>query len=636
MKFLNPQALLLGLIAIPILLMYMLRLRRRAVTVSSTMLWEMLLRDMQANTPWQRLKRNLLLFIQLLILASLVLALSRPVLPVPGITEGSVIVLLDASASMNAVDVSPSRFEAARIFTRSLISNLSNGNSMTLILVSEQPILLASGESDKAHLLAVLDTASVTQGEADWDAALALAAGVHSATMGSGKPSQSTIILSDGGLPPTQLIALPGKVSYLPFGVSSANLAISALSARSTGSAVQLFASLANYSTLDSTAILSIYIAGSLSSAQQVSVPAQGTYTLILDGLPLAQGVYSARLSQVTYTDGSGDMLPLDDLAFTVFTPTRVGQTLLVTPGNIFLEQVLSILPNITPFRLVVEDPLDFDLPPEPFDLIVLDGVFPATQDLPDGNLLLINPPSNPLITVTGAYPVSAELISKPGALMEGVDVDTIHIAQASQVELPVWAEAQLYTGQGPLLFSGETQGRRIAVLCFDLHASDLPLQVAFPILFANLTAYLVPPRLLVAPDSLSPGQSLSITPSSQTTEVNIITPSGSTIPIVVGGADSVFTQTSEIGLYAIEAQTIQGMEVTHFPVNLFSPLESAIQPADTLHIGSTTISTVAPDEVALKELWPWLAGLALALLLLEWWLYHGRLRLPQPHRAAG
>src|SRR5690242_11131129 len=107
MQFLAPAGFWLAVLAIPILLLYMLKLRRVQVQVSSTFLWEQLLREQQANAPWQKIKRNLLLILQLLILAALVLAIVRPALPVPTIASGSLIVLLDASASMNATDVSP-------------------------------------------------------------------------------------------------------------------------------------------------------------------------------------------------------------------------------------------------------------------------------------------------------------------------------------------------------------------------------------------------------------------------------------------------------------------------------------------------------------------------------------------------
>jgi len=123
MSFLSPLGLLFGLLAVPILILYMLKLRRREVEVSSVMLWQMLLRDREANAPWQRLKRNLLLLLQLLLLAALVIALARPFLRVPAIAAGTVVVLLDASASMNATDARsvPNRFEAAKAAARQLI-----------------------------------------------------------------------------------------------------------------------------------------------------------------------------------------------------------------------------------------------------------------------------------------------------------------------------------------------------------------------------------------------------------------------------------------------------------------------------------------------------------------------------------
>ena len=64
MSFLTPLGLIGGLLAIPIILLYMLRLRRREVTISSTFLWRQVLQDREANSPWQRLRRNLLLLLQ--------------------------------------------------------------------------------------------------------------------------------------------------------------------------------------------------------------------------------------------------------------------------------------------------------------------------------------------------------------------------------------------------------------------------------------------------------------------------------------------------------------------------------------------------------------------------------------------
>src|SRR5262249_46983962 len=126
MQFLTPLGFALASLAVPIILLYMLKLRRKQVQVSSTFLWQQLLRDQQANAPWQKLKRNLLLILQLLILTALVMAFARPAIRVPTVATGSVIVLLDASASMNATDLTPSRFEAARNSVTDLINGLSS------------------------------------------------------------------------------------------------------------------------------------------------------------------------------------------------------------------------------------------------------------------------------------------------------------------------------------------------------------------------------------------------------------------------------------------------------------------------------------------------------------------------------
>src|SRR5690349_3028699 len=177
MSFLTPLFLLLGLLAGPIILLYMLRLRRREMLVSSTMLWQKLLRDREANAPWQRLRRNLLLILQLIILAALVFALARPFIPVPTVVSGSVVVLLDGSASMLATDVEPNRFEVAKGEVERLINELGGGDQMTLILVGRTPTVLASATGDHTRLRNALDQAQPAPAAADWAAAFALATG---------------------------------------------------------------------------------------------------------------------------------------------------------------------------------------------------------------------------------------------------------------------------------------------------------------------------------------------------------------------------------------------------------------------------------------------------------------------------
>src|SRR3954454_15402841 len=104
MGILLPAALVLLALAIPIIIFYMLRLRREELQVSSSLLWRRALQDRTANAPWQKLRRNLLLLVQLLLLLLLVLSLARPFLFTKSAAAGNLVVVLDASASMQATD----------------------------------------------------------------------------------------------------------------------------------------------------------------------------------------------------------------------------------------------------------------------------------------------------------------------------------------------------------------------------------------------------------------------------------------------------------------------------------------------------------------------------------------------------
>ena len=82
--------------------------------VPSTLLWQRLVADVEANAPWQRLRRSLLLLLQLLLVAVLVLLAARPFLERPAGLAGDIVVVIDTSASMGATDIPPDRLTAAQ------------------------------------------------------------------------------------------------------------------------------------------------------------------------------------------------------------------------------------------------------------------------------------------------------------------------------------------------------------------------------------------------------------------------------------------------------------------------------------------------------------------------------------------
>ena len=614
MQFLTPIAFALSALAIPILLLYMLKLRRKQTQVSSTMLWEKLLREKQANAPWQKLKRNLLLFLQLLILAALVFALARPALQTKVVATGSVIVMLDASASMNATDVTPSRFEEARKSVLTLINGLSSNSAMTLILVGKTPQTLIASETDKSLLKAALSKAQVTQGTADWEAAFALAAG---ATRNGAE--STVVIVSDGGLPERGLPSLPSEVRYIPIGQADDNIAISALALRASNGIPQLFAEVTNTSDVDRKVLLSLYLGKDLFDARQLDIPANSQKSVSLENLPITTAIYKAHISDSIGSDKPLDSLALDDTAFAVYQSSAARRALLVSNGNLFLEQLLASLPGIQPFRALPAADGTLQIPSDPFDLYIFDGYIP--EKLPNANLLLINPTANPFFEVGEKIKDINNIQVKENALTRYVDWKTVHVLQADKTTMPNWMNVLIESDSTPLVAAGEKNGQRIAALTFDLRESDLPLQIAYPILFSNLINYLAPPSAFDSSQSLQAGESLTLVPPTDAEQVVIASPSNQIYTLAAG--QTLFSQTNELGYYAVNFVSKDSSKAEYFAVNLFDKSESNIQPRATLQIGSNTVTPTPSQQVGLKELWKWFAGLALIILMIEWQVFH-------------
>ncbi len=474
--------------------------------------------------------------------------------------------------------------------------------------------------------------AAPSQGVTDWQAALTLAAGAM-------RPyaSPSLVILSDGGIPQQGLPAMPGEVLYLPVGRSGENLAITAFALRpaqtAAGGTTEIFASVANYGGQARAAVLSFYAGDALFDARQITVPPGESLPVVLTvpaGSAPADGRYAARLSPTQGQSGPLDALALDDQAFAVHRPPGGVRVLLATPGNLFLTQLLAALPGIEASRALVEENGQVQLSAlgaQSFDVYVFDGLLPP--ELPQGNLLLVNPPpGEALFTVGGVITATAPAQVQPHPLTGFLDWSEVHIRQARQVALPAWAEPLVTAPGGPLVFVGETGGRRVAVLTFDLHDSDLPLQVAFPILFAGLFQYLSQEPASLLPDeggTLRPGDSLAIRPVSGVEAVRVLPPEGEAQELRLGEDGATFSATSALGFYQVAALGDSPPEPAYFPVNLFSLLESDLRPAASIQLGAARVEPGIQEQAGRRELWPWLAAAALALLLAEWLVYYRR-----------
>ncbi|NJL33463.1 MAG: hypothetical protein HC893_05925, partial [Chloroflexaceae bacterium] len=178
-------------------------------------------------------------------------------------------------------------------------------------------------------------------------------------------------------------------------------------------------------------------------------------------------------------------------------------------PGNRFLATGLALLPGVS-VTTVPTTTTTFEETAAQIPVTILDGVVPPT--LPPGNLFFIAPPrSTEFFSVTGLleFP-SVRPAAGEDPLLRNVSLSEVSILEAVRIVPGTWAQVVVDSDGAPLLVAGERDGRRIVVLTFDLLKSDLPLQVAFPLLLSNIINYLAPGSGADAPCCYPANQSRS------------------------------------------------------------------------------------------------------------------------------
>ena len=626
MSFLAPLAFIGLAFAIPIILLYMLRLRRQEHVISSTFLWRQVIQDTEANTPWQKLRRNLLLFLQLLILMLMVLALSRPFVTVPTISAGKIALLIDASASMNATDINgQTRFAEALDQASEIINNMNPQDTISLIRVGEIAEPITSYTTDQAELRLGLNSMTISLGQGDWDTALTLAAAGS-----AGAENFNIVMISDGGIgTATSLPANIPEPIYVPVGQSADNVAITALATRSlAGQPPQLFAQVTNYGDEPAEISLVIRLDEVLRLSRSGTIPPQSQLPIPFDE-PIVEP-FETLSASLTFDNEVNDFLSLDNIAWTVQSEVNTRRIYYVSEGNnLFVEQVLRSLPGVQTFRGNADNTR---LPSDEFDLYVFNHWLPDI--LPDGDMLIIDPPRTSPLFVVGIENETTsniEVLATDSPITAFVDLDEMSLLKFRDVTAD-WAEPLITTDGGDILLAGETNGQQIAILPFDVRDSNLPLLIAYPVLMANLIDWFSPADIVSLPDGLSIGDSIVIHPPLLADSIRVTAPDDEVTDLDVNSNALIFTDTSQLGIYRLEI--IQGGEVTQsqsFAVNLFATGESDITPIpeDALQLGGTEISGESDEQLGLREFWGILALLALIVLSIEWYVYHHRLRVP-------
>jgi hypothetical protein len=347
--FLTPLGLTALAALIPLVLLYLVRpepTRLRLPTLEFLASGEEAGTD---NPAFERLRRNLLLLIQALVIVAVALALASPYVTVTGTqTVEETVVVLDASASMTVGDAGgQSRFARAK----AIAGEVATGTTSVVVARTSPEVVLRRGSDEDA--LAALGEVEATESEGDLAAAITGAAAV-------GDREARIVVVSDfagadGWRTAVETVRGRGyTVEVRQVGGEVANVGIVG----------------AEYGRTDVTVSVKNY--GSSEVERTVSLGGERERLTLTPGdvgtatLPVPTGNNELRLSP-------GDAFPLDDRLHVAGPDrARIRVLLLTNEENRFLRTALEVLEEVS---------LTVDQPPtsisEPYDVVVFSGIEP-------------------------------------------------------------------------------------------------------------------------------------------------------------------------------------------------------------------------------------------------------------------
>lgn len=606
------------LLIIPIiLLLYLLKKKYEDQEISSILLWRKMILDIEANRWWKRLQKNLLLFLQLLFAILLILALLKPVLPTEQLIANHSIIVLDNSASMLTKEKDITRFELAKEEIQKRFKAISSNQFITLILAEEKPRVLIAKSSNKDQLRNILNSISINFGTTDDSAAFSLA---HSIAMT--EKDTGILWVSDGAnqtFSKTERLSKEIPFHHLLIGSERENVAFTSFVTQEMKNGIQGMIKLDNTGSIAKQGKLYVYTAEKkLIDIHSFEIKGKSSYSYLLNSLPKSRYYYGML-------EVEGDFLEQDNQLYSVLYQNNERTGILVTEGNRFLQQGLSLMDNFQLTNLEqVPDQME-----EKADIWIFDRQIPTK--LPEGNLLIIAPTqSTPWWSYLGEKEGQGtpEVVKKDHSVNQHVPWDQVYINKLIKLENVDGLETLVRLGDEPVVTAGIVEGRKIVILHFDLQQSDMSLRPAFPIFLHNVVQWLTPKQSLPIGNAIA-DELITVPFTANTTDRKIISPSGEETAIDINhGLNPLYKVPDQIGLYQISEKN-EAEELQRFFTVSINAEESNIVPKminfSNIEANEDEQSNQITDNknIGYRDLSYWFIWLALIILMLEGFFYY-------------
>ncbi|HUO08928.1 MAG TPA: VWA domain-containing protein [Phycisphaerae bacterium] len=676
LSFLAPSWAWLGLLALPLILLYILRIKRPDLTVSSTLLWSKALADMRASTPFQKLRRNLLLLLQLLILAALVLTLMRPVVQAKATQTHAGVIVIDASASMQTHDNGgPSRLDRAKDQAKKLVDSMRPGDRF--MLVSDGGGLNHGGigfTNSKSELNSEIDKIKPSDTPSDLYESLLLAAtSLRGINSDSGTPRNDALtagkvwLFSDGAgvrVPDAMnadnnatgggATTTNSLLQFVKIGESNHSVGITQLSITPVAKqprTYEVFVGVQNAWDVEKKVgvVLALNTEDNFlpGQAKTVTLPPHGQGSITFESVVADPG------KLFVIADPTNDDFPLDNTAYALLEPARKVKVLLVSNGGGVLENFVKTGVRVGAFDGQIIAPAAY----APgfggggqADLVILDGFAPPLADMPKADTLLIRPPvtgGGAGAVNVGGFNVTSE-VENPAVLrwkredpvMQFVELGSLRLSKALVLEKDPDLVDLVSSPESSLIAYkdfGSTAGggtRRYFLSFSPQIESNWWMDPSLLIFLQNIIEQTRIRHYIGLPEMLSSGSAAKLwnvgdDKGGGDGPVRITAPDGSVSVIQAKDGAAEFPATDKVGFYTVTSPGGGGGgggKTATFAVNLLSSTESNIQPQSLQTASGAPVSESPSIATINLEVWPWVASAALAILVLEWWVYHRRI----------
>lgn len=657
----------------PLVALYFLKLKRNVRLVPSTLLWKKAIEDLRVNAPFQRLRKSLLLLLQLLVLALAAIALGKPMFQAAEKHEGTLILMVDQSASMSVLEMGgKTRLELAKEQAKNIVDSMSDDARAMIISFSDRGTVTGSFDTDKQAIKRKIDSVEQLQSSSSLSEAITLAEaysqqliiggdapGTDVGAPVSAAPSASVFLFSDGRIEDSDKTPFrhidPAAIRMTPIGERTDNAGILHMAARRNyerPEILEVTAGVRNFGPQAVTADVTLYVDGRSVDVKTVQLDAAASDrpssddSIPLEEAPAENPAQIVVFDEVEFGGGGvvevvlnvDDALPIDDRAWTVIEAPRRLQVLLVSPDPVFLESILETL-EVSLIRMTGEQyeaARESELAAENrslFDVVILDRH--STSRLPQGNYIFWG--AIPQVEgVSAGEPIQNEIIfdwDETHPILRYVAVEAVDVLEWLRLKLPAEAHIIMDGETAPVMAHLSRGASQYLISAFALVVrddagavrfnTDWPAKPDFVVFMQNAVNFISSNQSVAGKKSLVPGEPITIpAPTGQDT-VRVTRPDGATESLNFGGQQAVhYGQTRLVGVYRV-APALPGDEA--YAVNLFNPVESNITPVRSLTVGAEGIRTQAASVEVNKPAWKYFLLALLVLLLLEWLVYNRR-----------